>query len=155
MQMKIRTVVIAVGGVAAIALAAAAQELSRASIATFTSESVLRRAVVKSLRPACPAGNVVGTAAGVAVVKVDLEPSGRVMHVQVLESPSPAVSDSVSTAVSQWIFEPQAPVGGRPQSVSGKLTFYFARGVGGCEVLYPAEAHYVGRWAKLLDKTPR
>ncbi len=129
-----------------LALLSRFQGVTPTPVTTTTSEAILRSTALKTVHPVCPIGMVRNGHADVAVAKVYLSVVGTVKHVDMLESPSSAVSQAVSHAVAQWTFRPPPPIKGRPIERSAKLTFYFITRGGRCSVLDPSEAPYVGRW---------
>lgn len=112
----------------------------------WTSETILRKQAIKVVRPEFPISAIISRSTGVAVAKVYLDRSGHVSQVEVLRSPTPAISGSMSAALSHWVFSPPTAPDGRPLLLSGKISFYFEIQGNKAEVLDPANAGYVGRW---------
>jgi len=132
--------------------AAIAPFSSRADLGTqspasgWTSETILRKKAVKTVLPEFPVSATREHRSGVAVAMVYLDVRGHVSKVEVLRSPAPAIADSMSVALSQWIFEPFTTPDGQTLLISGKITFYFEIEHNKGVVLDPASVGYVGRW---------
>ena len=119
-------------------LRGAPPEMSMPAWQGKTSEAILRSRVLTEMRPQCPQLAAQPSPAAV-VTQVYVAPSGRVLDVEVLESPSAAASEVVEEAVRAWTFRKAEPISGREVVVAGKLTFYVTARGRGCVVLYPSE----------------
>jgi hypothetical protein len=108
-----------------------------------TSEAVLRNSALATVRPTCPPDAKTNE---VVVARVLIGDTGDVRRLELLETPGPSFSHAVSKALRVWRFQPPAPDGNRPVHLSARLTFYFVVREGRCQVLYPSEAPYVGKW---------
>ncbi|MFZ0821591.1 MAG: energy transducer TonB [Candidatus Acidiferrales bacterium] len=114
-----------------------------------TSERALRLHIINAPTPAFPIDALKRGKYGVVVASLDLDASGRVADVRILESPTSSMGDSVAKAISSWQFRPFKRKDGQPMRMSGKLTFYFElRGKEGI-VLDPSQAGYVGRFPQM------
>lgn len=88
-------------------------------------EDGIRKSASKTLMPSYPAEALKKRAHGVAVIALQYDTRGDVVHTAVLETPSKSIGDAVELAVKQWKFVPSKKQDGTPVSVRGKLTFYF------------------------------
>jgi hypothetical protein len=120
------------------------RESAQPPISGTTSETFLRKWAVKTVMPEFPTSAIREHRIGVAVAIVYLDLSGRVSKVEILRSPAPAIADSMSAALSQWIFRPEPLPDGRPVLLSGKITFYFEIEGNKGVVLDPSSVGYVG-----------
>jgi TonB family protein len=136
-------VVFTVGG-AVTPSAGRGQQSVQAPLSGWTSETILRKQAVKTVLPEFPAAALEAHRTGVAVAMVYLDLSGHVSRVQVLRSPARAIADSMSAALSQWVFRPLLTADGRLVLISGKITFYFEIEGNKALVLDPSSVGYVG-----------
>lgn len=113
-------------------------------VSGWTLERFLRKWAVKTVTPEFPISAIREHKSGVAVAMVYLDLDGRVSKVEILRSPSPAIADSMSAALSQWIFRPEPTPDGSPILISGKITFYFEIEGNKGVVRDPESAGYVG-----------
>jgi TonB family protein len=90
------------------------------------SEGVFRSIVQTQVLPEYPLGAIRARQTGVVVADVTLDRDHNVANVEILQSPSSEISRSVVTSVRKWTFLPPAQ-GYAGKTLSGKLTFYFAR----------------------------
>jgi outer membrane biosynthesis protein TonB len=120
------------------------QQGMQAPLSGWTSEAILRKQAVKTVLPEFPAAALEAHRTGVAVAMVYLDLSGHVSRVQVLRAPARAIADSMSAALSQWIFRPLRTADGRLVLISGKITFYFEIEGNQALVLDPSSLGYVG-----------
>jgi hypothetical protein len=120
------------------------EQMTLVPYVTYTSEDVFRSRAKNTVRPACPKDTIPLNRAAVVVIRVYLDAEGAVLHTVIDEAPSSAIGAVVTEAVEQWSFAAPAIVGGRPQALSGVLTFYFVQEEDRCDVLYPKEAGYLG-----------
>lgn len=88
-------------------------------------EDGIRKSAAKIVMPSYPAKSLKTKAAGVAVAEVQYNGEGVVTDVKILESPDSSTGQSVTDAMKQWKFNP-SQLEGKPISVRGKITFYFA-----------------------------
>jgi TonB family protein len=87
-------------------------------------ETALRRRIAKAVLPSYPEQLKKRKVKGVAVARLDISESGKVMKVEVLQFPDPLCIEAVIDAVSRWEFEPTT-IGGERVRVRSKLTFYY------------------------------
>lgn len=84
----------------------------------------MRKSALKTVMPPFPEAARRRKAHGVAVVELQYNGKGEVTDIQVLETPDPAINESLSGALKQWKFG-ITTVKGIPVSIRGKLTFYY------------------------------
>lgn len=99
-------------------------------------ENHLRTKALSSILPKFPAKARKAKASGVAVGRITIDESGRVVAVEILESPHPAIEEEVKRALFQWRFTPFT-VKGIARRTIGKLTFYFVNDKQGARVENP------------------
>jgi TonB family protein len=87
-------------------------------------ESALRKRALKVVMPAFPKDVEIRGVTGVVVAQLEIDTSGEVSQVRVLQAPAPAVQQAVEEALKRWRFKP-CSVGGSEVKVRGKLTFYY------------------------------
>ncbi|MGO9097698.1 MAG: energy transducer TonB [Bryobacteraceae bacterium] len=121
-----------------------AQEASNPGAARV-SESSFRHAATNIVVPVYPLEAVRSGVHGVAVADVQIDETGAVSRVQVLEAPSPSIGRAMISALSKWRLPPTT-ISGRPTVLLGKVTYYFFIEKGRPKVASPAEAPYLGRW---------
>jgi TonB family protein len=111
------------------------------------SELNLRKRAIKRELPPFPEDAIRAHETGVAVAAIEVDTSGRVFEVTVLEAPARSIEESVAKTLMAWRFEPFVlPSTGQRDRVRGKLTFYFVI-EGGIPKVYGADdAPYLGRW---------
>ena len=114
----------------------------------WTMERVLREQATKTVRPEYPETALKHHQVGVAVVNIHLATDGSVSRARILEAPSEAIGQSVCDAVLQWRFNPILGAEGKPEAVSGKLTFYFEIIGSKGFALDPQDVGYVGHWPR-------
>ena len=88
-------------------------------------EDGMRKSASKTVMPTYPNEALKKREQGVAVVELQYDAKGDVVHTSVLEAPSNSIGDAVVVALKQWKFVPSKKQDGTPVSVRGKLTFYF------------------------------
>lgn len=115
---------------------ASSQGQARHLLKIRVSEASLRRMAVKTVLPTFPDAAERHGDSGVAVARVDVNPSGKVGGVKVLQSPDASIARAVASALKQWVFRPQK-VSGQGVAVEGKLTFYYLISHGRGAVLDP------------------
>jgi hypothetical protein len=123
-----------------------------APVLASTSEKVFRREAVSVVRPLCSPDDVPANTVMVGVASVSVATSGRVLHVDILEAPSDRTALAMSQALAKWRFKPREMIDHRPVVFSGKVTLYFARRADRCDVAFPEEVGYVGRWKDTSTK---
>ncbi|MGH9849777.1 MAG: energy transducer TonB [Blastocatellia bacterium] len=101
------------------------------------SEGLLRRNASNTIVPGYPAESKRRRAKGVAVAQLEIDESGNVAEIEVLEAPDRYTEEAMIKAVRQWKFPP-VTVGGKPRCVRGKLTFYFVIEQGKATVRSPS-----------------
>lgn len=121
---------------------------TQSQVRATTSGKVIRSMATKVVRPLFPEDAFHNRKVGVAVAKISLAANGYVLAVEVIETPTASIADSVRSAVAQWQFKPFRTKQGQAMLVSGKLTFYFEIRGGKGVVLDPTEAGYVGTYPK-------
>jgi TonB family protein len=120
--------------------------LAQSPLRGRTSEAILRRMATMTVVPTFPEDAASRNETGVAVSEIQLDISGHVTAVRVLQAPSRSISDSVSVALQKWEFRPPLGPDHKPILISGKVTFYFEK-VGGVGHVYnPSDLGYVGTW---------
>ncbi len=87
-------------------------------------ETTLRKKSIKTIVPKYPKEAIKVNASGVAVSEITISEDGTVVDVKILESPHSSINASMIEALKQWKFNPFY-LNGKPQKVSGKITFYF------------------------------
>lgn len=87
-------------------------------------ETTLRKKGIKMVIPKYPKEAIKANASGVAVSEITISEDGTVIDVKILESPHKSINASMIEALKQWKFNPFY-LKGKPQKVSGKITFYF------------------------------
>ncbi len=92
------------------------------------SSQVFRIQASSTVQPLYPIQSLKIHHSGVVIVDVHVSPAGRVLDVEVLQSPDLWMSRSVQTAVRQWLFRPVTRRDGSHTAfeVVGRLFFYFA-----------------------------
>jgi len=92
-------------------------------------EGYLRSRARNVLIPSFPQQSLVRGSQGTAVAFIQVEESGSVSWVQILDSPDDFIGGSVQKALSSWTFEPTSSRSKDntkvPAKVLGKLTFFF------------------------------
>lgn len=88
-------------------------------------EDGIRKSAAKIVMPIYPAASLKNKVEGVAVAEVQYNGEGAVTDVKILESPDSLTGQSVTYAMKLWKFSP-SQLEGKPISVRGKITFYFA-----------------------------
>lgn len=63
-------------------------------------------------------------ATGVSVSRIEINESGEVKNIEVLQAPDQYIEAALVKSIGQWRFQPFTQKG-QPRSVRGKLTFYF------------------------------
>ena len=122
---------------------------------TTTSERILRTMKISGDLPSFPSDAFRSCSFGVAVASVQLDPKGKVSSIQMLQSPAPSISKSISQTLSNWRFKPYFLKNGQQVVFSGLLTFYFEPKDGRPVVLNPNETGYVGHWPLMQSRTGR
>lgn len=89
-----------------------------------THEQILRSRTLKAVLPAFPTEALKDGSEGVAVAQLELDETGAVKAVKILQAGHPAIERAVYAAVIQWKFKPFV-ISGVSSCVQGKLTFYF------------------------------
>lgn len=89
-----------------------------------THEQILRRRAVNAIMPKFPLGALKAKAQGVAVAQVELDKTGEVTAVKILQASHPTIERAMFDAVIRWRFKP-FQLGGESACIQGKLTFYF------------------------------
>lgn len=107
------------------------------STAAITSEKMLRSWAKKSVLPKYPPEAARKRESGIVVTRTYIDKTGNVYKVDILQSPSEEISQSVKEAVFGWRFAPPASINTKLQ---GKLTFYFLRVKGRFRVYNPQDA---------------
>jgi TonB family protein len=110
----------------------------------WTSERIMRSKILSTVIPSYPTDAVQSRRNGVCVVYVSLDANGGVSSVQIVESPTMSIFNSVEQAVTRWRFKPFKAKDGEPILMSSKLTFYFEIKNGKGFVFDPNDAGYVG-----------
>jgi len=87
-------------------------------------EKMLRQWAIKAVMPNFPIQAKEHRIEGVAVVGIEINTSGNIEKVEVLQAPDQSISEVVMSAVKQWQFK-IPPVDNRSVRVKSKLTFYF------------------------------
>lgn len=90
------------------------------------SQSSLLNAVVDRTMPAYPENLRRAGVGGVVVSRIVLSPEGRVVSVDVVESPDSAIAFAVRHALLSWQFDSTKLVGPtNPTAIEGKVTLYY------------------------------
>lgn len=91
------------------------------------SSKVFRIQASSTVQPVYPSQSLKVHHSGVVVVDVHVSPTGRVVGVEVLQSPDLWMSRSVQAAVHQWSFRPVTRAGDNHTAfeIVGRLFFYF------------------------------
>ena len=92
-------------------------------VVLLTERQMRERATVQVL-PRYPARNRKDVAEGVVVAFVEVDPSGAVTKVRIIQSPNPASGMATESALKKWKFTPVVTSDGT-RGAKGKLTFYF------------------------------
>jgi len=87
-------------------------------------EMDLRKNAIKKVVPNFPPKALKAKASGVAVAQINISEDGLVLDVQILESPHKSIDLAMIEALKQWKFY-SFYLKGKPQKVTGKITFYF------------------------------
>lgn len=124
---------------------AAAQTRPTRTLTGKVAELNLRNRVIAMEQPIFPPEAVAQGKGGVAVAEIEVDESGSVDRVTIVESPAPSIEESVKRAVRLWRFQP-FEIFGKPARFTSKLTFYFVLRDGEARVYAPRDAPYVGRW---------
>jgi TonB family protein len=90
-------------------------------------ENSLRRNAIKTVIPKYPKEAIKARASGVAVTEITISEDGSVIDVKILETPHKSINGSMTEALKQWKFHP-AKLKGKPQKITGKITYYFVLG---------------------------
>jgi TonB family protein len=88
-------------------------------------EDTLRRRAVNRVLPEFPADAQKDAASGVVVAQINIDDTGRLRGVQILQSPHPSITQATTAALKQWVFDFQSNKADVPECFNGKLTFYF------------------------------
>lgn len=102
------------------------------------SEAVIRKRAVKVVMPVFPEASKNRGTTGVAVAEIEIDRTGTVSRVEVLEAPDSDIKSAVAGAVKQWRFKP-ATLSGTAVKVLGKLTFYYTADHGKSVVRNPED----------------
>jgi hypothetical protein len=108
------------------------------------SEQTLRSFATFQVAPLFPQSALTLHQLGVAVARVDVESSGSIKSVTIIQSPGPEVSESILLAIRSWKFVKGTGGDGLPAAYSGKLTYYFALHKGHPIVYSATDSFYVG-----------
>ena len=116
---------------------------AQAPIKGTVNELNLRSFASKVVAPIFPPRAFIKKEFGVAVAHVDLDISGRIKAITIVQSPSAEISDAMMKAIGDWQFD-RVPPGDPAVEFSGKLTYYFLKRNGAPVVLSAAESFYAG-----------
>lgn len=110
-----------------VATLGATQILSAQSNSTIVllREQDLREKVTFGVLPEYPINALKRKTSGVIVMQVDLDETGVISNLEVLESSDPSFAVATRTALKRWRFNPFTTPEGVPSKARGKLTFYF------------------------------
>ena len=111
-----------------------------------TAEEALRRSATKRVIPEYPASAIKSGLTGLVVADVCVPPGGGAASVEIVETPSQALGQTVEDALKQWRFDTWYEQG-NPTHLHGygsRVVFYFVNQGGSWRVLSPADTFYVG-----------
>jgi TonB family protein len=88
-------------------------------------EKVLRNFATRTVMPEYPAASKEHGTQGRAVALLQLDESGRLVSVKMLEAPDDDIEKSVVEAIKKWRFDNVTRHAGEGVRIEGRLTFYF------------------------------
>ncbi len=87
-------------------------------------EVAVRKLATRTVMPVYPESSKNRGTRGVAVAQVNVNETGLLTNVEIIEAPDSEIEQAVIRAVKYWKFNP-ANVDGKAIPFVGKLTFYF------------------------------
>jgi len=93
-------------------------------IATLTEPSLRARAQ-GTIRPQFPASAMKTRAEGVAVAELEINSTGAITSLTILQAPDRSIEEAFASTVRSWKFAPLVNETGVAIKARGKLTYYF------------------------------